>query len=229
MTRDNITGDDITGDATTNGSDLIQALLEAIARGDDEAAEAVAQACAGQPRLLPALRPLLADSDTDRRWWAVRTLALIGGPEAPRLLTERLADPDEATRCAAALGLGQLRAAAAVEPLAAALTDPSGWVRDSAGDALALIGEPALPALVRCMGSGPGSAPQGVRVRASAALRKIVTPALAGLRVNEYPKAYLPALTVLFEALNDPNRLVRHNAYEALDGLGLLDTLFFTA
>jgi HEAT repeat protein len=215
------------GETTMSSSDLIQALLEAIALGDDEAGETAAQAFAGQPRLLPALRPLLADGDTDRRWWAVRTLALIGGPDAPRLLVERLADPDEATRCAAALGLGQLRAVAAVEPLAAALGDPSGWVRDSAGDALALIGEPALPALVACMKNGPESTPQGVRVRASAALRKIVDPALAGLRVNEYPQQYLPALNGLFEALNDQNRLVRHNAYEALDRLGLLDTLFF--
>jgi HEAT repeat protein len=223
----------MTGDTTTRSNDLIEALLEAIAQGDDETAEAAAQACAGRPRLLPALRPLLVDDDPDRRWWAVRTLALIGGPDALKLLVERLADPDEATRCAAALGLGQLRSASAVEPLAAALADPSGWVRDSAADALALIGEPALPALVSLMQGAPDGAPShtpdGVRVRAAGALRKIVAPALTGLSVNQYPPQYMPALDVLFQALNDPNRLVRHNAYETLDRLGLLDTLFFKA
>jgi Uri superfamily endonuclease len=58
--------------------ETIQALLDAIDAGDDEAAERVAQTCAGQTVLLPALRPLLADADPDRRWWAVRTLAVIG-------------------------------------------------------------------------------------------------------------------------------------------------------
>ena len=86
--------------------DAIQALLDAIDAGDDEAAERVAQTCAGQTALLPALRPLLADAEPDRRWWAVRTLAVIGGEEAGALLMSRLSDPDEATRCAAALGSG---------------------------------------------------------------------------------------------------------------------------
>lgn len=210
-------------DGERGPDDVVQALLEAIARDDDEATEVIAQACARQRGLVPALRPLLADNDTDRRWWAVRVLALIGGPDAGRLLIGRLRDPDEAVRCAAALGLGQLRSTEAIEPLAAALADPSGWVRDSAADALALIGEAALPELVSRMQNSP----DGVRVRASGALRKVLAPALAGLRVNEYPQQYLPAITVLFEALNDPNRLVRHNAYETLDGLGLLDTMLF--
>jgi hypothetical protein len=33
----------------------------------------------------------------------------------------------------------------------------------------------------------------------------------------------------LFTALNDPNRLVRHHAYEALDRLCLLDTVIIPA
>ena len=128
--------------------------------GDDEAAERVAQTCAGQTALLPALRPLLADAEPDRRWWAVRTLAVIGGEEAGALLMSRLSDPDEATRCAAALGLGQLRATAAIPALTAQLGDANGWVRDTAADALAMIGEPALPALVETLNDWPGWAPR---------------------------------------------------------------------
>ncbi len=201
--------------------DLVQALLTALAGGNDDSAEAAAQACAGRADLIPALRPLLADADANRRWWGVRVLALTGGPEAATLAEGRLADPDEATRCAAALALGQLRAAGNIPALIAALADESGWVRDSAADALALIGEPALPALVAAL----ADARDGVRVRAAMALRKLVTPALARLSLAAYPGQFWPALTALFQALNDPNRLVRHNAYEALDKLGLLESV----
>ena len=205
--------------------DAVQALLDAIDAGDDEAAEHVAQTCAGQTALLPALRPLLADADPDRRWWAVRTLAVIGGEEAGALLMSRLSDPDEATRCAAALGLGQLRAAAAVPALMAQLGDANGWVRDTAADALAMIGEPALSALVETLNDGP----DGARVRAAGALRKIVVGDLADRQASEFGPQFWPAIGALFTALNDPNRLVRHNAYEALDRLGLLETVIIPA
>ncbi len=151
-------------------SDIAQMLIEAIGAGDDATAERTAQAFAGRSDLLPALRPLLADADADRRWWAVRTLAVIGSAEAATAAAEHLDDLDEATRCAAALALGQLGSAAAVPALAARLADSSGWVRDSAGDALALIGEPALPKLVEALADRR----DGPRVRAAAALRKIV-------------------------------------------------------
>jgi len=204
--------------------DLIQALLDAIAADDDEEAERIARLFAIQPHVLPALRPLLADPDANRRWWAVRSLALIGGDEAERLLSDHLADPDESTRCAAALGLGQLRTAAAVPLLCNQLTDPSGWVRDSAADALALIGEPALPALVDALADGR----DGVRVRAARAAGRIVGQSLRGKTLNEYGREYLPALTALYTALNDPNRLVRTSSFETHNGLGLFDQIYFT-
>jgi Uri superfamily endonuclease len=206
-------------------TDTLQALLDAISAGDDEAAERSAQACAGQTALLPAVRPLLADSDADRRWWAVRILASLGGDQAGALLVTHLSDPDDATRCAAALGLGQLRAADAIPALTARLADASGWVRDSAADALAMIGEPALPALVEALKDGR----DGIRVRAAGALRKIVIGALAGRRSAEFEPHFWPTIGALFTALNDPNRLVRHNAYEALDRLGLLETVIIPA
>lgn len=208
-------------------SDLIQSLLDAIAASDDEEAERVVRTFAALPGILPALRPLLGDPDTNRRWWAVRALALIGGDEAERALAERLlvehlSDPDEPTRCAAALALGELRAEPAIPALLAALTDDSGWVRDSAADALSMIGVPALPGLVAAM-SDPRD---GVRVRACRATGRIVGPALAGKTLNEYGREYIAALTALYAALNDPNRLVRTNAYDTLNGLGLFDQVY---
>jgi HEAT repeat protein len=136
-----------------------------------------------------------------------------------------LGDPDEATRCAAALGLGQLRAAAAVPALTAQLGDANGWVRDIAADALAMIGEPALPALAGMLNDGP----DGARVRAAGALRRIVVGALADRQTSEFGRQFWPAIGALFTALNDSNRLVRHNAYEALARLGLLETLIIPA
>jgi HEAT repeat protein len=204
-------------------TDIVQTLIEAIRNDDDEASERIAQACRGRIELMPALRPLLSDVDANRRWWAVRTLALIGGPDAARLAQERLEDADEATRCAAALTLGELAASPAVPALANRLADISGWVRDSAADALAMIGEPALPALVRAL----TDARQPVRVRAAAALRKALVQRLTGLTINDYPPAYWPALNALYHALNDPNRMVRQHAYEAIDRLGLFDQVYF--
>lgn len=198
---------------------MIQALIDAVTAEDDAQAERVAQAFATQPFVLPALRPLLSDPHADRRWWAVRSLALIGGEEAERLLIERLTDEDEATRCAAALALGQLRAEAAIPYLLAALRDASGWMRDSAADGLAMIGDPALSGLVDAMADGRDP----IRVRATRAACRIVGPALKGKTLNEYDKKYYPALTALYTALNDPNRLVRTNAFDTLNGLGLFD------
>ncbi len=201
--------------------DPVQALLDAIAAGDDVETERAAQACAGQAALLPALRPLLADPDAERRWWTTRTLALVGGPDAAPLLMARLADADEATRCAAAFGLGSLRVEAGVPGLVACFADPSGWVRDCAADALSMIGEPAIAALVAAIADSRS----GVRVRAASALRRI---ALAGPRPGPDLDIHSPrgqAIGALFRALQDPNYLVHQHAYDALDQMGLLDNL----
>ena len=134
----------------------------------------------------------------------------------------RLNDPDEATRCAAALGLGQLRTTAAVPALTAQLGDASGWVRDTAADALAMIGEPALPALVATLNDGPDGTRACVRPAPCGRSSSTLSPIVKALSSS---RTFWPAISAMFTALNDPNRLVRHNAYEALDRLGLLETV----
>ena len=85
-----------------------------------------------------------------------------------------------------------------------------------------MIGVPSLPGLVEAM----ADTRDGVRVRATRATGRIVGPALAGKTLNEYGREYLPALTALYTALNDPNRLVRTNAFDTLNGLGLFDQVY---
>lgn len=202
-------------------SDLVQALLSAVDSGDDMITEAAAQALAGRRSLLPALRPLLTDADPNRRWWGVRTLALVGGEDAARLIIERLNDDDEPTRCGAALGLGELRYNQGTSALVARLADDSGWVRDSAADALVMLGEPAVTALVEALADRR----DGVRVRAASALRRILLElASQSGAASETARHHLPAIKALFHALNDPNRLVRHHAQQTLDRLELLET-----
>jgi HEAT repeat protein len=84
-----------------------------------------------------------------------------------------------------------------------------------------MIGEPALSALVETLSAGRDAA----RVRAAGALRKITVSALADRRMAEFAPQFWPAISAMLAALNDPNRLVRHHAYEALDRLGLLETV----
>ena len=92
-------------------------------------------------------------------------------------------------------------------------------------DALAMIGEPALPALAEMLNDGP----EGARVRAAGALRRIGVGALADRQTSEFGPQFWPAIGALFTTLNDSNRLVRHTAYEALARLGLLETLIIPA
>lgn len=186
--------------------ELVQNLRRAIAAQDDDACEVIAHALAVRSEALSLLRPLLAEGDANMRWWAVRAMAAAGDLAAAPWLIQALDDPDEAVRCAAALALGQLQAQEAIPALAARLADESGWVRQSAADGLALIGEAAVPALAEALHDER----DGVRVRAAYALNKIRSPQAAKL---------------LFQALNDANVLVRTYAGEALEGMGLLDVI----
>lgn len=192
---------------------LLQPLFDAIAAGDDDAAEAaVAALSALDGAVLSHLTHLSVDGDDDQRWWGVRALAEVATehPEqrvhAIPALLNALNDGEDSVRCVAALALGEACATSAIPALALLLADPSGWVRGAAADALALIGEPAVPAL----GEALQDPREGVRVRAAYALRRIKS---------------VKSARWLFPALNDPNYIVHSYAYEALDEMGLLTTV----
>jgi HEAT repeat protein len=185
--------------------------LAAVDAGDDARAEALVASLA--PEDAAALAALAGLPDGDRRWWAVRALAAVGGDAAMPALLAALESGDAGTRAAAALALGHLHAhrPAAVTPaldrLAQALADDDGFVRQAAVDGLALCGDDAVPPLARVLFDGDH---EGARTRAAAALRNIRTMKAAG---------------VLYRCLNDHNHLVHTYAYEGLDKMGLLENL----
>jgi len=189
----------------------MQEWLAAIERQDDEETECLSAQLT--PADAPALLALAADEDPERRWWAVRGLALVGGPECVDVLAARLRDEQPQVRAGAALALAHLhgRIPEAVIPqldaVAELLTDDEGYVRQAAADSLALCGDDGVPPLGHVLRTSPH---QGARTRAAAALRKIAT---------------LKAAAILYALLNDENHLVRSYAYEGLDEMGLLENV----
>jgi HEAT repeat protein len=185
--------------------------LAAVDAGDDARTEALVALLS--PANEDALLVLAGPPDGDRRWWAVRALAAVGGGSAVPALLAALESPDAGTRAAAALALGHLctRCPAAVVPhldrLAQMLADDDGFVRRAAGDGLSLCGDDAVPPLVRVLSD---SQHEGARTRAAAALRNIRTT---------------KAAAALYRCLNDHNHLVHTYAYEGLDEMGLLENL----
>jgi HEAT repeat protein len=180
-------------------------------------AEQVAEALSTQftAEAEPLLLALLPTADTELYWWVVRGLAHCGTSVAIPALRTTLGLEDAALRTAAAMALGQLyrRHPAEVQPHLPALTDhladEDGLVRQVVADTLAQIGDAAVPALAQVLQATHSAA----RTRAAYALGKI---------------ASLQAAPVLFRCLNDPNYLVHTYAYEALDGMGLLENVLVT-
>lgn len=187
----------------------MQDWMAAIAQQNDEEAERLAAGLT--PADAPALRTLATSDDADERWWAVRGLAVAGGPQCVETLVGRLQDEQPQVRAAAALALAHLypRSAEAVSPqlegVAALLADDVGYVRQAAADSLAMCGEAGVLPLGNVLHN---SSHQGARTRAAAALRKIAT---------------LKAAAILYSLLGDENHLVRSYAYEGLDEMGLLE------
>ena len=186
---------------------------QAVIQGDDDAAEAAAALLApGDEASLLALAP----ADGDQRWWRLRALAVCGSEQALSGVTAALASEDPALRAVAVMtGAALCRrlgdAAAGLLPaLAARLADDDGMVRQAAADGLAQCGDAAVSALGHFLRT---SRHEGGRTRATAALRKIATQRAAA---------------ILYPLLNDSNYLVRLYAFEALDEMGLLETMLVT-
>lgn len=191
--------------------ELLPQMLDAIAGDDDERAEALVLQLTAAAE--PALLALLHEGNPEQRWWAARALAHCGAVPALPALAAMITAEDVALRVVTVMALGTLaaRLGPALTPylpqLAERLADEEGPVRQAAADALVQCGDAAIAALVGVLRF---SQHQGARSRAAYALRKIGTPAT------------VPAL---FRCLNDSNYLVHTYAYEALDEMGLLETV----
>ena len=189
-------------------SDAFGLFLESIASGDDARTEEAALALVSLgDAALPAVRELLDDSDSDRRWWAARALAAVGTSKARELLVRTLEDADANVRACAAQGLGELRAEEAVAGLVRSMADPSPLVSRIAADSLGRIGTPAVPALIEALQRGATA----TRAGAARALSVI------------QPQEAIPALCA---ALDDPSAIVTHYAEEALERMGVGIVLF---
>jgi HEAT repeat protein len=185
--------------------------LGILASGTEAERESAAErliAC-GRPAV-PGLSSILASGDGDARWWAARTLAGIPGAEASKALVEALHDPDEDVRVCAVMGLGERReaSAAVVDALLALLRRSGGYAGRHVADALSKIGEPAVGGLIQALEDQMPA----VRVQAARAL------------VRTESRQSIPAL---IKALDDPEAVVEHYAWEALQRMGVGVTVFF--
>lgn len=186
----------------------LEALVQAVHREDDDAAEAVVQRLAGMgAQAVPALLDLSHADNPDLRWWALRVLAEIPDPRVPSRLREALRDPDPAVRQCAALGLRLQPTPDAVDDLIALLADEDRLLASLAAEALMAVGRAATPALIRVIQEGPMPA-RAQAVRALAQLRDPRT------------------IPVLFSLLDDPSPLISEWAEEGLARLGI-GTVFF--
>jgi HEAT repeat protein len=189
-------------------STLIQRIREAHRRGDDAAAEEAARRLgAGGGQSLPAVRELLASADEMDRWWAVRTLALVEDPDTAAPLRAALADPALAVRQCAALALRHRPDPEAIPALRRCLEGEDRLLARLAGEALAAIGESAVPVLLTCLQQGQGVS----RTEAARALALMTD---------------LRAVPALFEALDDPSPVIEYWADRGLERRGIGMTFF---
>jgi HEAT repeat protein len=180
----------------------MQDLLAELTSGDDARAENSIPALVGfGAAIIPALLELARADDADSRWWAVRALAAF--PEAqPDNLTPFLDDSSPEVRAAAALALCSHPHESAVTALINALADSDPLTAGLAAKALAKIGRPAVPNLLKLM----TEAPTGIRILALRALSEI--------RDHR-------AIPMMMKCLGEESAVLQYWAQEGLNRLGL--------
>lgn len=158
----------------------LEVLLEELTSGDDERAMAAAARIAQTgDSALPALAALLESPDSERRWWAVWTLAEMGEPPID-WLTRALGDSSPDVRAAAALALAAHPAELAAPALVSGLGDTDGLVSVLCVSALAAIGGAAVPALLDAF----DGATQPAQIQVMRALAEISDPRAIGLMLK---------------------------------------------
>jgi CRP-like cAMP-binding protein/HEAT repeat protein len=139
-------------------SDAIRSLNELLdddAHAYHRAAGLRALQAIGDTRLVRSLARYIDDPDDGVRLQAAQVIETLADPQAPGwavalardAVAHQLGDPVEGVRLCALHTLGKLGGAEALDPLLAALADPSELVRDRAEQGLALLGQAAVPAL----------------------------------------------------------------------------------
>lgn len=181
----------------------VETLVQQLIRGDDQQAEQAALALAkfGEPAL-PTLLALADSKDSNQRWWALRSLALIPAPQAKAALIHALGDSDISVRQCAALGIRYQPTFEAVPALLEALASQDKLLARLAADALIAIGHQAVPDLILTVKNGNPSA----RLEAVRALALIGDPR---------------AIPVLYNVLSEESTFMDFWATEGLDRMGI--------
>src|SRR5512142_2430623 len=177
-------------------------LLADLTSGDEDRAEAAARRLAevGEAAL-PSLEQLLHSEVRDHRWWAVRTVAQMSSPRRDWLI-QALGDASSEVRAAAALGLSTHPVEQAAPGLVAALQDEDSIVAILAVNALAALGQTAVPALLEAF---PASNRRG----------KIqIMRALAELKDHR-------SIPLMMKVIENESAMLRYWAEQGLERLGL--------
>jgi len=187
----------------------LQLLISDLTSGDDQVAEnSIESIAAWGETALPALFDLSNSSDPEKRWWALRALAVIPYPNVLPRLQRGLYDPDLSVRQCAALGLSQQPAAEAIPDLIILLDDQDRLLARLASDALIASGSQAVPVLIETLENGS----QLAKIEAVRALAMIGDKNSIG---------------ALFKAWQEGSAIVQYWAEEGLDRMGV-GMQFFT-
>jgi len=186
---------------------LLSDFLAELTSGDDERAEAAVEKivalgenCADDP--IDVLQELLSSPDSEIRWWGVRALASIRDPRILSILIEALADEVATVRQCAALGLRLHPTPQAIAGLIDCLSDEDHLVVDLSADALAEIGEQAVPALITVVENG----------NPKARLEAVHSLAIIGDK---------RAIPMLYGVLDEGSALMEYRAAEGLERMGV--------
>jgi HEAT repeat protein len=181
----------------------IEALLVDLTSGNDQRAEKALSHLAQMGEVaFESLLELLDSPDPDHRWWAVRSLSHINNPLAGENLHRALSDSDLSVRYCAALSLRFSPFPEAIPTLIEALESTDRLFARLASDALTAVGEEAIPALAEALRSTTAAS----RGEAARALAKMQNP---------------KALSVLYEAIDDPSSIVQHWVEDGFERLGV--------
>ncbi len=177
-------------------------LLASLTSGDETLAEAASLALARRGEsALRHLEKLLASSNDDDRWWAVRTLAQFDAPPLEWLIAS-LNDPAPEVREAAALAVSAHADEKLIPALIRSLSDSDNMVGALAANALAAIGGAAVPALIEAY----ENASQNAQIH--------ILRALAEIRDHR-------AIQLMMRAMDSDSAMLNYWAKEGLERLGL--------
>ncbi len=180
----------------------MQNLLAELTSGDDTRAEnSISALTQLGMAVIPAVLDLTHAEEADTRWWAVRALAASPHTRTVDLLP-LLNDSAPEVRAATALALCNHPHEDAIDALIHALADEDSLTAGLAGNALAKIGSPSVPSLLKVM----AEAPTGIRI--------LILRTLSEIRDHR-------AIPALMNCLGEESAVLQYWAQVGLERLGL--------